>query len=163
MVARVQATPEADFQKGKQAFHRDDVVGAMGPLRRSAEQGYAPAQVLLAYILDRAEENTAAIALYRKAAEQGSAEGMYGLATMYAAGEGVEPQDAVAVQWFTRAMEAGHEPARFLLANAYLSGQLGLGKDEVRGMELLRQGAAAGYEPARERLDDIAAKKAKGQ
>ena len=64
------ASPEQDYRTGFEAFNRDDLMGAMEALGRAADAGYAPAQVLLGYIMDKANEDAAAMDLYRQAAEQ---------------------------------------------------------------------------------------------
>jgi len=74
---------DEEFRRGEKAYHTGDVIGAMGSLRKAADQGHADAQALLAEILDRAEFNEEAVAYYRKAADQGNANGEYGLGTMY--------------------------------------------------------------------------------
>jgi TPR repeat protein len=146
-----------DYEKGYEAYHRDDVMTAMHFLRRAADQGHAPSQALLGYILDRAEENEAAFVLYDKAARLGNADGMYGLGVLYLNGEGVEQSNELAVTWITRAAEAGHDVATMVLAKAYLDGGLGLSLDRERAVEWLERGAERGYEPARERLSRVLA------
>jgi TPR repeat protein len=147
------ASPEEDYRVGFEAFNRDDLMGAMEALGRSAEAGYAPAQVLLAYILDKANEDQAAMDLYRKAVEQGSPAGEYGLGTMYAAGEGVERDSETALAYFTSAAEKGHPPAMEVLAGAYLNGGLGLEPDRSMAIHWLERAAEAGYAPAQAQLE----------
>lgn len=157
MTVPVMAGPADDYEKGYAAYRRDDLMSAMQHLRTAADQGHAPAQALLGYILDRAEENEAAFELYEKAALQGNADGMYGLGTLYLNGEGVEQSDEQTIAWFTRAAEAGHEVAIMALATAYLEGGLGLAPDRQKAIEWLERGAQRGYEQARERLARLAA------
>lgn len=151
------AGPDEDYRKGVEAYQRDDLMGAMQRLRSAAREGHAPAQALLAYVLDLAEENEEAFDFYRKAADQGNADGMYGLGNMYANGDGIEQNDEQAVHWYTRAAEAGHDHAVVVLAEAYLKGSLGLSPDRDKALEWLERGIARGYEPARERLSRVSA------
>ncbi|MCB1739781.1 MAG: sel1 repeat family protein [Gammaproteobacteria bacterium] len=146
------ADPQADFERGRQAFARDDLMGAIDWLRRAARAEHTPAQTLLAYILDRAEQNEEALRLFQAAAEKGDTEAMYGLAAMYAAGEGTDKDEASALKWYRAAADLGHERANLGLAEAYLKGSLGLPRDEAAARDLLERGAARGHTPAAERL-----------
>ena len=120
------ATAEENYQEARRIFVRGDVVGAMPLLRKAADEGHAPAQVLLAQMLDQAEFNSEAVEYFRKAAQQGNADGEFGLGSMYAAGEGV-PRDAqAALNWYRRAAGRGHDRAILALALAHLRGDLGL-------------------------------------
>ena len=119
-----------DEQAGIEAFDRGDLVGAMTFFERAAEAGSALAQTRLAWILDGANEDPRAVAMYRAAAEQGYAPGMHGLGEMYAKGEGVDKDVAQAVAWFTKAADAGHEKSLRLLIRAYEDGGLGLAANQ---------------------------------
>ena len=101
------AGPEADTKKGMEAFLEGDTVGAMRLYRKAAEQGYAPAQEKLAYILDQSEFNEEAIEWFRKAADQNNAEGQYGLGMMYLIGDGIEKDPAKALQLIEAAAQQG--------------------------------------------------------
>ena len=83
------AGPQEDYSAGRKAYLAGDVVGAMPALRRAADDGYAPAQSLYGYILDKAEYDEEAAQYFRRAAYQCDADGQYGLAMLYATGEGV--------------------------------------------------------------------------
>jgi TPR repeat protein len=96
----------ADLQAGIDAFNRGDLPGAMTLYEKAAEAGSAEAQVRLAYLLDYAEDNEKAVHWYRAAADQDYAEGIAGLAEMYAKGEGVE-QDKKEVRVLISAYEKG--------------------------------------------------------
>ena len=62
----------------------------------------------------------------RKAAEQGQANAQYVLCMMYAAGKGVEQDEAQAVEWLRKAAEQGHAEAQEALQEAE-SGSEGMG------------------------------------
>ena len=132
------ADPAADAAAGQTAFTQGDIVGAIASYRRAAEQGYAPAQVRLGDILDYSELNEEAVTWYRKAADQGSPSGAYGLAHMYAIGEGVKRDDAAARQWFEKAAAAGHQGALQALASASEQGGLGIEPDPARALAFVR-------------------------
>ena len=147
--------PADDYKRGEQAYRGGDVVSAMAALRRAAEQGHAPAQVLLAEILDRAEFNEEALGWYRKAAEQGDAAGEYGVGEMYLAGEGVKKDPGQAWFWFARAADKKYGPAIIALANAYIRAAIDAepaAPDAARAAEWLRKAADFDYLPAVEAL-----------
>lgn len=149
------AAADEDFRAGSQAYRRGDVVQAMDLLRKSADAEHAPAQSLLAYILDKAGASEEAAAYYRKAAAQGDADGEFGLGSMYAAGEGVKRDLAEARRWITLAAEKGHAGAVNSLALAYIKSDLGIEATQRNGVEALRwvrRAADSGYLPAMEHL-----------
>lgn len=127
-----------DFAVAAKSYAAGDVVGSMPLLRKSANAGHAPAQVLLADILDRSEFDEEAVVFYRKAAEQGSADGQFGLGSMYSIGEGVKKDLVAARRWITLAAEQGHKQAIGVMAQAFLSGQLGVTEKERQGDDALR-------------------------
>lgn len=147
----VLATPADDFRAGSEAYRGGDVVQAMAMLKKSADAGHAPAQSLLAYILDKAEFNDEAVAYYRKAAAQGDPEGEFGLGSMYVSGEGAKRDLAEARKWITRAAEKNHAGAINVVAEAYINGGLGIDEAQRGGAEALRwvrRSADSGHVPA---------------
>lgn len=141
------ATPAEDYQAARKIFVRGDVVGAMPLLRKAADAGHAPAQVLLAQILDQAEFDREAVDYFRKAAAQGDADGEFGLGTMYAGGEGVARDAQEALRWYRLAAGRGHERAILVLALAHLRGDLGLTdrrRDDAQARQWIRAAAEKG-------------------
>lgn len=132
------AAAEDEYRAGLKFYQGGDVTTAMARLRKASDAGHAPAQVLLAEILDQAEMNEEAVVYYRKAAEQGNADGEFGLGNMYASGEGVKRDPAEARKWLTRAAEKNHVRAMAAVAQAYISGGLGLDDKERSGDEARR-------------------------
>jgi uncharacterized protein len=125
------AGTEEDYQAGLKSYRDGDVVGSMPTLRKAADAGHPKAQVLFAEVLDRAEFDEDAIAYYRKAAAQGDPDGMVGLASMLAGGEGVKKKAPLeAREWIQKAAELGHEQAINLMAQAYLRAELGVTEQE---------------------------------
>ena len=118
-----------DLQAGIEAFNRGDLPGAMVLYEKAAEAGSPEAQVRLAYLLDYAEDNERAVHWYQAAADQGYTDGVAGLASMYAKGEGVEQDLQRALELFERAGEAGDEGSIRVLTSAYEKGELGVEKD----------------------------------
>ncbi len=122
----------ADLQAGIDAFNRGDLPGAMTLYEKAAEAGSPEAQVRLAYLLDYAEDNEKAVHWYRAAADQEFADGIAGLAAMYAKGEGVAQDDKKARELYEKAGEAGHAGSIRVLISAYEKGGLDVEKDAAQ-------------------------------
>lgn len=152
------ADPEEDYQKGLKSFQTGDIVGAMNPLRSAANAGDARAQALLAEILDRSEFDEEALTLYRKSAEQGNPDGMFGLGTMLLSGEGSKKKEPLlGREWIQKAAEHGHKQAINVIAQAYLKAELGLqeaDRDTQAAFQWVKQAAENDYLPALDALVD---------
>ena len=149
------ATPDDDYRRGLEAFHRGDVATAMTVLRAPADAHHVPSQTLLAFILDKADFPEQAARLYRDAAAQGDAEAHSGLGNLYLAGRGIAKDEKQAVLHFSKAAELGHAPSIRALADAYLSGQMGLRhepRDNPRAATVLKQAAEQGHVSAAQAL-----------
>jgi len=149
------ADPREDTARGIEAHKANSFVDAMRWYRQAAEQGYAPAQARLAYLLDRAEENEEAAQWYRKAAEQGNSDGQFGLGQMYAKGEGVERDLEQARHWTTQAAEQGVVTPMRVLALAYEQGGLGLSVDQQKALAWLERAAERGDRWSIDRLIQV--------
>lgn len=134
-------------ERGEAAFRTGDLIVAMGLFRQAAQAGHAPAQARLADLLDAAEQDAEAVTWYRRAAEQGDADGEFGLGRMLAHGEGVARDAAQALAWYRKAAARQHVRALEALARATRSGDLGLVRDVAEADRLERQ-AQALREPA---------------
>ena len=139
------AGPAEDFRAGEDAYRSGDLVSAMPLLRRAADAGDARAQALYGHLLDVSEFNEQAAAYYRKAAEQGHADGQFGLGSLYAGGEGVERDPAAARRWFELAAAQGHAGAINTLALAAISGELGVPRGDLKWID---KAAEQSYFPA---------------
>lgn len=133
---RVEAGAAEDVERAEASIRAGDVVTAFALLRKASDQNHAGAQARLADLLRAAEFDREALALYRKAAEQGDAAGEFGLGRMYADGVGVPRDAAVALEWYRKAEKKNHAPALDALARAYRTGDLGLPKDLERASTL---------------------------
>lgn len=156
------AGPEEDYQAGFKSHSVGDIVGAMTPLRRAALAGHAKAQALLADILDRTDFDEDALDLYRKAAVQGDADGMFGLGTMLVSGEGGKKDVAAGRVWIEKAAERGHLQAINVMAQGYLKAELGFtanDRDTPEALAWVKRAAANDYLPA---IDALAAAYATG-
>ncbi len=112
-------TPEEDFAAADKADKDDDMITAGKLYRRAADGGHAEAQARFGHILYRGSANNRALEYFRKSAEQGNAEGQYGVGFMYQGGEGgVEQNFVEARKWFVLAAQQGHKLAINTLADA---------------------------------------------
>lgn len=145
------ADPAEDYDAGARAYARGDVVTAMKKLKPIADSGHAGAQAILAIILDAAEFDDESVRYYRMSAEQGNADGQYGLGLMYAKGEGVVQNPEEARKWVTLAAVQGQEDAVATLASAYIEGGFGLDEEARLGPDALpwiRRAADNNFPPA---------------
>ena len=143
------ATPEQLFDAGMNAFTgedntRDNAV-AREYFRRSADQGYAPAQVVLGFLYDTATTVPAsphdAASWYRKAADGGDSLAQWLLGRLYL--NGALPQDDFAAEkWLTPPASQDNPFA------AYLLGRLMLTRDYTKAPRWLRIAAEQGLTQA---------------
>jgi TPR repeat protein len=120
------AGPDDDARRGIQALADGSLPDAMQWLRKAAAAGSTLGMTRLAEILDTAEDDVEARALFDKAAALGDPAAMLGLAKMMASGEG-------------GARDAGEPRAMQVLAAAYRSGDLGLARDLAAAAEWERK------------------------
>lgn len=147
------AAPEDDYRSGLRSYQGGDVVSAMQELRRAADQGHAPAQGLLASILDRAGIADEAMRYYRMAAEQGDADAEVSLAQLHLGGAARDEGEALRL--LTRAAARGHAIAIESIADAYLRQTLGLTaakRDNNQAVAAIQRAAERDYLPALEGL-----------
>lgn len=147
------AGPPEDYARGLAAYQRGDVVAAMSVLRGAARAGHAPSQVLLAFILDRADFAEDAFALYRDAAAQGDAEGDFNLGNAYLLGRGIAKDEKRALQHFSKAADADHAGAVVLIAEWTAKDHpLLADRPPVQALAAVRRAAEAGHLPSMETL-----------
>ncbi len=124
--------PVEAFERAEKAMERADINDALFLLRASAYQNYTPAQVRLGEYFDYAEFNEDAVGWFLMSAFQGNVEGAFGLAKMYANGEGIEKSDEKAFFWFRFAAERNHLNSVRVVERAYKHGLLGQKIDPVQ-------------------------------
>ena len=146
------ATPEDDGIKGIQEYEIGNIIDGMELLYKAADNGYAPAQSKLGYILDQSEEDEKAIHWFTKAADQGDADGQYGLGSMFAKGDGVEKDFSEAIHWIRKAAKQGHLLAIRTYATALENGELGISSNEKETLRWLNKGAEGGDSLSIQRL-----------
>ncbi len=114
-------------------INRPSLAQAHRTLRRSAELGFAPAQFMLATILesgsaaatrkniDKLTAITEAVVWLEKAAQQGHPDASLALGTAYFLGRGTTLDYSKALQWYTQAAEFGDVAAQYLVASMHES------------------------------------------
>ncbi|MDD4914156.1 MAG: tetratricopeptide repeat protein [Methylococcales bacterium] len=145
--------PVWQFRQGKMYDKGEgvaqDKATALSWYRKSAEQGYAEAQLLLGIIYDQgigvSRDYVQAVEWYRKAAEQGYARAQYNLAAMYDEGLGVEHDYRQAADWYRKSAEQGFARAQFNLGSMYFKGE-GVERSAIQGYKWLQLAAAHGLE-----------------
>lgn len=83
--------------------------------------------------------------------EQSLAEVHFNIGLMFANGDGVPRNDAMAAKWFLKSAQEGLAEAQFRIGEKLLSGS-GIEKDPVQGAEWIRKAADNGFVPAQEFL-----------
>lgn len=129
--------PVALYEAGTKAYKQGDVAGAMASLKPAADAGHAPSQAFLGFVLDKALFYDDAVVYYRKAVEQGNADGQYGLGVMYTEGSGVKKDLDEARRLIMAAASQGHKDAINVIAQAYIGGGLGLTDADRQSQEAL--------------------------
>ena len=95
--------------------------------------------------LEQHQESTARLAELQKRAEAGEAEGQYLLGAIYFDGglPGVQKNDALAMQWASRAATQDHAKGQVLMALIYLNGR-GVPQDRAEAAKWFRKAADQG-------------------
>lgn len=137
-IGTANAGPDEDYADGMVAYQRTDFFVAVPLLRKAADAGHIEAAVVLATIYDAAEQDEEAVRYFRKASDAGNPDGMYGLANMLLAGEGVKKDVDAARALFVKAASAGHRTSIQVLAESYMRGGLGIPEEERKSPEALK-------------------------
>ncbi len=147
-----QADARADGERGIAEYRKGNLIEGMQLLKKSAQQGYIPAQTTLAYILDASENNDEAFYWYQQAADRNDAAGLFGLGSMYGKGEGTDRDTVKSGQLIERAAQLGHAEAMRVYAHALEHGQLGLAADPVSAADWYLKAAELGNKMSMHRL-----------
>ncbi|MDT3670058.1 MAG: sel1 repeat family protein [Aromatoleum sp.] len=127
----VHADAAAAYEEGFAAYRKGDVTGSMAPLKRAADGGIAEAQALYGTLLDSAELDEEAHVYLLKAAEQGNADGQFGLAKMYLTGEAKALDEREIARLIHAAAAQEHAAATISLALAYTRRDARFGADTI--------------------------------
>jgi len=139
-------TQEERFKEADKLYNAEKYDKAVPILEVLADEGYAPAQALLAYCyysnagvkknIDKALE------WWRKAADQGYAPAQSWLGDCYYYGNGVPRNYIKAAEWFDMAARQGHETAKEYLQKILDDGKI----DQQKAEDTAAQKAAADEE-----------------
>lgn len=128
-------------------------------LSQSARAGFAPAQFMLAELMESGDfpelnsnSRLGAPQYYELAAAQGHADAAHALALKYLLGRGISASDERAAYWYAQAAKAGDVAAQYTLASFYERGT---------GVEVDLQQALQWYNAAARQGDVAAREKAK--
>jgi TPR repeat protein len=146
------ADAKTDGDKGIEEYRNGNLIEAMYLLEKSALKGYIPAQITLAHILDKAEQNSEAFHWYQQAAKNKDAAGLFGLGGMYAKGEGTPADPPKAGQLIKQSALLGHLPAMRAYAYALEHGQLGFSQNNSAAVEWFIKAANSGDKVSMRRL-----------
>lgn len=135
---------------------KENMTTAAQWYRKSAEQGYAPAQYNLAvcYVSGSGvkADDAEALKWYHKAADAGYGRALEVLAGRYENGKGVKKDSARADELYRRAVaaytheaEAGYSGSQFSLGLLYTKGGRGAKKDNAAGIRWYRAAAENGH------------------
>ena len=153
------SSPEELHRKGaallKDGAPPSDRDEGMRLLKKSADAGYVPAELLLGDIYSNGQgvpkAPPEALKWYRKAADQGNADAQRRLGVMYYFGEGVEKDDHAAVEWYRKAADQGVAKAQTSLGYMYQFGK-GVVEDDRAAVEWYRKAADQGFADAQSNL-----------
>ncbi len=138
-----------------------DVAKAFLWIRRSAEQGYAQAQLLTARFyfagLGANRDHTEAVRWVSRAAHQGHADAMALLGLAHASGEGTPRNATNALMWFQRGVKAGSRVASAWLGDFYLKGEGGTARrtNYVEALRCYERAASNGLASAAMQLAEM--------
>jgi len=134
--------PEAQFGLAATYHNTELSAESVDWFRKSAEQGYAPAQVALGdcYLCGRdvPKDETEAFNWFLTAAEQENTQGQIRVANAYLQGQGVPEDKTEAVKWYRKAAEQGSAEAQFALGNCYAKGE-GVHEDKEEAIKWYHQ------------------------
>jgi len=107
---------ECDSDEEADSFFNTRRASRFEAWKSAAEGGNPAGQVLLGCCGDYDDAAEEAVKWYRKAAEQGHAEGQFSLALCYNNGHGIPQDSTEAEKWFRKAAEQGHGGAAYALS-----------------------------------------------
>lgn len=143
------------FEKGKDAYQRNDFTEAVEWYRKAAEKGDSKAQCNLGQMFEKGEgvpqDYSEALKWYQKAVEQDDSRGQNNLGAMYQNGLGVSQDYSEAVKLYRKAADQGFDVAQSNLGWMYENG-LGVSQDYSTAVEWYRKSAEQGYAAAQNNL-----------
>jgi TPR repeat protein len=141
---------QPDFSRPERQQMTAEPTNAESDYFEAAMRGEAWAQTKLGKIYvaaDDPERQRRGVELLQQAGKQNDAEAFYVLASLSAAGVGVEPSNVTAFEQMKRAADLGFADAQFALGSMYFEG-LGTAKDESAALASFRKAADGGNKEA---------------
>jgi TPR repeat protein len=141
---------QPDFSRPERQQMTAEPTNAESDYFEAAMRGEAWAQTKLGKIYvaaDDPERQRRGVELLQQAGKQNDAEAFYVLASLSAAGVGVEPSNVTAFEQMKRAADLGFADAQFALGSMYFEG-LGTAKDESAAVASFRKAADGGNKEA---------------
>ena len=132
---------------------RQDYEEAAWWYKQSADQGNAEAQYRLGLYYETYEDYGDAAVWYAASAFQGFPDAQCSLGVLYREGNGVEQNDAKALELFSKAAEQGYSRAEYWMGIVYMNGY-GVEQDIPLGTEWLKKAAERGLPEAKQELAD---------
>ncbi|MDY0009177.1 MAG: tetratricopeptide repeat protein [Bdellovibrionales bacterium] len=171
MVALPMAAAHANFTEGKKSYDNKNWRRAILHLRPLVEQGDARAMVLMGNMYAEGhgveKDTNEAFVLYRGAAERNNPDGMLATATLYQVGEGVPANTRLAIMWFERGAQLGHQSSAFFYAMHLYQGSKGVTfdfkPDHVAAYKWFRIAAQRRGDPKVARAADAIAEKLRSE
>ena len=141
------------FQKGKEAYKKDDFANAIKEWILLGEDGDKKAQYFLGLIYYKGkgvpQNYKKALKWYTLSAEQGNKVAQYNLGVMYSFGLGVVPDYKTALKWYNLSSEQGNALAQYNLGRLYYLGN-GVKEDMVYAHMWINLASLIGFEMAEE-------------
>jgi TPR repeat protein len=135
-----------------------DLSAARGWYLRAADRGFVPAQIRLALMAEHGngvpKDDTVALQWFQRAADAGSPVGLNDLGVFYRRGLGVPQDYAQAMRLFRQSADKHYAMAEFNIGLMYADG-LGVPMDKREARAWFEKAAAAGNQPAIERMEKI--------
>jgi len=143
--ALAQAPPT--FDAAMAHYNLGDLKGARAEFETLAKAGDGRAQYNLGVMAQAGnggpKDGVAALAWYRKSADQGNMLAMFNIALMYDDGDGVPVNKTEAVRWYRIAADGGDAASQYNLGQHYLDGD-GVAKDAPTAIGWWRKAAEQG-------------------
>jgi TPR repeat protein len=147
LIAAKSGDPAAQYQVASNYLIQQNYTEAIKWARKSAEQGNAAGEGMLAdsfhWGLGVARNSAEAAKWWRKAADQGNANAQVNLGNLYDLGEGVAQDHTEAVTWYRKAADHGNVTGQNNLGLSYSKGS-GVAQDYMEAVKWFRKAAGQG-------------------
>lgn len=143
LMLQSEVVPNA-FERGMDAYMREEYSEALCLLEQAAREGNAKAQELCGemyfYGHGTVADRTKALYWLEQAAEQGDVDGQLNCGLMYSEGQ-TEEDKAKALHWLEKAAQQGHATAQFVCGEMHFNGR-GTMPDKAKALYWFKKAAA---------------------